>query len=247
GSRRHRHRAREPAASPLRRGGRRQGHARADAHLPRPDRPDLHRSHRRRIGDRRDDRPPQDGPGRDRRTGRRRQLHGRSPLSGHGVHPRQRLAPHLPDRRRPASRHPDGGLGPRPAQARPRGVPVNWWCASSPKNWTWNWSPYLGALGIVFMVIGIGVWWPLRGRHTDPIVAARTDLGRTAPSSGNDVQTPIAGTRTGRTVAFVFGIIGLWAVLDWPLAALGAGYLAPAQMARQRDMVRVVADPQRVG
>ena len=34
-------------------------------------------------------------------------------------------------------------------------------------------------------------------------------------------------------VSFWFGIVGLWACLDWPLASLGAGYLASAQMVRQ--------------
>jgi putative membrane protein len=42
-------------------------------------------------------------------------------------------------------------------------------------------------------------------------------------------------------VAFVFGLIGLWACLDWPLATLGAGYLATAQMVRQVLMVFAVA------
>lgn len=42
-------------------------------------------------------------------------------------------------------------------------------------------------------------------------------------------------------MAFVLGLIGLWFVLDWPLASLGAGYLATAQMARQIIMVMIVA------
>ena len=39
----------------------------------------------------------------------------------------------------------------------------------------------------------------------------------------------------------MLGVIGLWFCLDWPLAALGAGYLASAQMLRQVLMVMVVA------
>ncbi|NLD76202.1 MAG: cytochrome c oxidase assembly protein [Acidimicrobiales bacterium] len=118
---------------------------------------------------------------------------------------------------------------------------MNWWCASSPKNWTWSWTPYLGALAIVFAVIGIGVWWTVRGRHGDELLAAQAELGTASTTSSDNVQAPIAGTSTGRTIAFVFGVIGLWAVLDWPLAALGAGYLATAQMVRQIVMVMVVA------
>lgn len=118
---------------------------------------------------------------------------------------------------------------------------MNWWCASSPKDWSWTWQPYLGALAIVIAVIGVAVWWALRGRHSDPLLAAQVELGRASTVNSYNEQLPIAGTSKGRTVAFVFGIIALWAVLDWPLAALGAGYLATAQMARQIVMVMIVA------
>lgn len=118
---------------------------------------------------------------------------------------------------------------------------MNWWCASSAATWTWDWQPYLGALAIVAGVIAVAIWWTVRGRHTDPLLAAQAGLAEAAAAHGRELHTDVAGSSRGRTVALVFGVIGLWAVLDWPLAALGAGYLATAQMARQIIMVMVVA------
>lgn len=108
---------------------------------------------------------------------------------------------------------------------------MNWWCSSSLQTWTWTPKPYLGSLLIVLSVLAVALWWLVRGRRTDPLLAARQ----------GSVATDIAGSGTGRTVALAIGVLGLWACLDWPLAALGAGYLATAQMARQILMVMVVA------
>ncbi|MEO6627571.1 MAG: cytochrome c oxidase assembly protein [Aquihabitans sp.] len=81
-------------------------------------------------------------------------------------------------------------------------------------------------------VVGLASWWVLRGRHNDAIVAAK---------KGAPAAAPIAGSSKGRTAAFVVGVIGLYAVIDWPLATLGAGYLATAQMIRQVSMVMIIA------
>lgn len=112
---------------------------------------------------------------------------------------------------------------------------MNWWCSSSPRNWTWSPSPYVGAWAILLAVLGLAAWWHWRGRHQevepDAREAAALEFGSGAyPGSG-----------ASRTVAFAFGIVGLWACLDWPLATLGAGYLATAQMFRQILMVMIVA------
>jgi putative membrane protein len=112
---------------------------------------------------------------------------------------------------------------------------VNWWCSSSPRNWTWTPSPYLGAWIIIFAVIGLAVWWRQVGRHRDLEPDAR-EAAALEVGSG-----PYPSSSTGRKVAFVLGMIALWSVIDWPLAALGAGYLATAQMARQIIMVMVAA------
>ena len=112
---------------------------------------------------------------------------------------------------------------------------MNLWCSSSDRAWSWTPTPYLGAWAILLTVLGIAVWWRVRGRHQEPRIDAReaAELDR---GSG-----PYPSGSTSRTWAFAFGILGLWACLDWPLAALGAGYLATAQMARQILMVLVVA------
>ncbi len=114
-------------------------------------------------------------------------------------------------------------------------VAVNWWCSASPRNWTWDPSPYIGAWVILLGTIALAIWWAARGRHQEPVLDAR-EAAELEHGSG-----PYPSSSAGRTVAFVFGIIGLWACLDWPLAALGAGYLATAQMIRQVLMVMVVA------
>ena len=108
---------------------------------------------------------------------------------------------------------------------------MSWWCSSTRQTWTWVPKPYIGSLLIVAGVVALALWWVVRGRHTDQLVAARE----------GSMAADIRGTSTGRSVALVCGTLGLWAVLDWPLASLGAGYLASAQMTRQILMVMVVA------
>jgi putative membrane protein len=108
---------------------------------------------------------------------------------------------------------------------------VNWWCSSSKQVWTWEYQPYLGALAMVAGLVLVAVWWTRRGRYS----SASFDV-----PDGVEL-TVIEGTSRGRTIAFVLGVVGLWACIDWPLAALGAGYLAIAQMTRQIVMVMVVA------
>ena len=115
---------------------------------------------------------------------------------------------------------------------------MSWWCSASRRTWTWTPRPYLGAWIVVGAVVGLAIWWLVRGRHQDPLAAAQADAA--AREHPNAVQV-IHGSSRGRTIALVLGALGLWAVLDWPLATLGAGYLATAQMARQIWMVMVVA------
>ena len=110
---------------------------------------------------------------------------------------------------------------------------MSWWCSSSRARWVWSYHPYVGAWLIVGAVVAIALWWHRSGRLDDPMA-----LGH-----GPDGQPfhPVPGSDTGRKIALVVGIVGLWACTDWPLAALGAGYLATAQMVRQMTMVMIVA------
>lgn len=111
---------------------------------------------------------------------------------------------------------------------------MTWWCASSKEAWAWTWKPYIGAVLIVGGLIAVGIWWAARGRHQDATTAALAERDeRGAPH--------LRGSSAGRTTSFVLGVALLWFCLDWPLASLGAGYLASAQMLRQVLMVMVVA------
>ena len=108
---------------------------------------------------------------------------------------------------------------------------MGWWCSSTRQVWEWTPKPYLGALLIIGALLAFGIWWQVRGRD------------RIGPVDGDahEIRTVVEGSGRGRTAAFLFGALGLWAVIDWPLATLGAGYLASAQMIRQIVMVMVVA------
>lgn len=86
---------------------------------------------------------------------------------------------------------------------------MQWWCSAQGGAWTWSWNPYAGAWLLV-LAAGVGYAW----------------LRRRARAAG--ATEPQEGTR--RTVLFAAGALLAWAVLDWPVAALGAGYLATAHM-----------------
>jgi putative membrane protein len=71
-----------------------------------------------------------------------------------------------------------------------------WWCAATAAEWSWNWRPYPGVW--IFM-LAIVTLYVLRLRRY--------------------AATPL------RPAAFGIGAVLLWLALDWPLGALGAGYL----------------------
>lgn len=118
---------------------------------------------------------------------------------------------------------------------------MNWWCSSTGRNWTWTPQPYIGSSMIVLSLIAVGIWWKAKGRHQAVALEPPTPQQRAQLPFNPDVAPGRPGTPRGRTIAFVLGVIGLWFVLDWPLASLGAGYLATAQMGRQVLMVMAVA------
>jgi putative membrane protein len=94
------------------------------------------------------------------------------------------------------------------------------WCsASGGVAWSWTWQPYLG----VWLFIALLA------------VAYARHLRR--------LDTPLdPGSRRQRTLYFSAGLITLWLALDWPLAALGAGYLASVHMLRYL-LIALVAPP----
>lgn len=78
---------------------------------------------------------------------------------------------------------------------------MQWWCAAQGVPWSWTWRPYPGVwLFIAFIAVA---WW---------------------------LWTRKAGRTRGRSAFFLAGLVLLWAALDWPIGALGAGYLASIHM-----------------
>lgn len=90
---------------------------------------------------------------------------------------------------------------------------MQWWCSAQNTAWTWEWRPYPG-VWLFVLLVGAGIWaWNRAGRAT-------------------------AALHPG---AFL-GLVVLWLALDWPLGALGAGYLASVHML-QFMLIALVAAP----
>jgi len=76
---------------------------------------------------------------------------------------------------------------------------MTWWCAATSRDWSWAWRPYPGVWIFVLAILAWYVW------------SLRSGSRLTAHGL--------------RLTSFGAGIVLLWACLDWPLGALGAGYL----------------------
>ena len=76
---------------------------------------------------------------------------------------------------------------------------MNWWCSARDVAWTWTWQAYPGVwLFVLALVAGYA-----RLLHRLPSVAARPH----------------------QLAWFGYGILSLWIASDWPVGALGSGYL----------------------
>lgn len=95
---------------------------------------------------------------------------------------------------------------------------MNWWCSARGTAWTWEWQAYPG-VWLFILLIALGVWrWNSAGARA---------AGRPAP--------PVHPL-------FLVGLLVLWLSLDWPIGALGAGYLASVHML-QFLLMALVAPP----
>jgi putative membrane protein len=74
-----------------------------------------------------------------------------------------------------------------------------WWCSAQGIPWTWTWRPYVGVWLFVLSVAAAYVYWH---RSANPGDSTR-----------------------GRRWAAGGGLCIVWLLLDWPVGALGAGYL----------------------
>ncbi|MFN8580419.1 MAG: cytochrome c oxidase assembly protein [Gemmatimonadaceae bacterium] len=95
---------------------------------------------------------------------------------------------------------------------------MQFWCAANGTAWTWAWRPYPG----VWLFIAMLAYAVIRLNR----VAARRQWTTSRPVH------PL----------FVLGLVVLWLALDWPIGALGAGYLASVHML-QFLMVALIAPP----
>lgn len=83
---------------------------------------------------------------------------------------------------------------------------MSWWCSARGTAWTWEWQAYPG-IWLFILLLAFGVWrWNRAGARA---------AGRPA--------VPLHP-------AFLVGLFLLWLSLDWPIGALGAGYLASVHM-----------------
>ena len=80
---------------------------------------------------------------------------------------------------------------------------MTWWCSASGVTWEWVWKPYPG-VWIALLLLIVPYLRRMRGPREAP---SYTVAGRWAP------------------VSFMAGVVALWAATDWPIGALGAGYL----------------------
>lgn len=95
---------------------------------------------------------------------------------------------------------------------------MNWWCSASGTAWTWEWQAYPGIwLFIALLAWGMSAWNRAGARRAG-----------VAPRPAHPL--------------FVLGLVVLWLSLDWPIGALGAGYLASVHML-QFLMMGLIAPP----
>lgn len=84
---------------------------------------------------------------------------------------------------------------------------MQWWCAATSADWTWAWRAYPGVWLVLLLAAGAYV--------------------RTLRRASRDGQVPFR-----HPLCFTIGFLVLWGALDWPVGALGAGYLLSVHTAQ---------------
>lgn len=82
---------------------------------------------------------------------------------------------------------------------------MQWWCSAQGEPWSWAWQAYPG----VWVFIALLAWGYAR-------------LVRSLPPGARASRLQVG--------CFIAGALALWVALDWPVGALGAGYLASVHM-----------------
>ena len=95
---------------------------------------------------------------------------------------------------------------------------MQFWCSAQDTAWSWRWQAIYGVWLFIALLAFLGWRWNRAGAKR---------AGRAAP--------PLHPF-------FVVGLLVLWVALDWPIGALGAGYLASVHML-QFLLIALVAPP----
>ncbi|MEO6443929.1 MAG: cytochrome c oxidase assembly protein [Gemmatimonadaceae bacterium] len=95
---------------------------------------------------------------------------------------------------------------------------MQFWCSASNNAWTWTWKAYPG-VWLFVVLIAAGAW----------------QWNRSAAARSGIASGPIHPF-------LILGLVTLWLALDWPVGALGAGYLASIHML-QFLLIALVAPP----
>ncbi len=98
---------------------------------------------------------------------------------------------------------------------------MQWWCSAQTAAWEWTWQAYPGVWIFIFVLAAL--YW-LRLRR-----GAESDSGE-------------AGKEAFGVASYSLGLVCLWIALDWPIGALGSGYLASAHMV-QFLLIALIAPP----
>ncbi|HEU4630802.1 MAG TPA: cytochrome c oxidase assembly protein [Gemmatimonadaceae bacterium] len=98
---------------------------------------------------------------------------------------------------------------------------VQWWCSAQGVPWSWSWRPYPGVWLFMLLVAA----------------AYLAPAWRTRASGGDGATWPPV-----RRAAAIAGLVLLWISLDWPVGALGSGYLASVHMV-QYILLSLVVPP----
>lgn len=97
---------------------------------------------------------------------------------------------------------------------------MSWWCSATREPWNWEFRAYPG----IWLAIGLLV------------------LGYVVASRRHHATEPVTADDRRQRIWFALGVVVLWLATDWPLGALGAGYLATAHML-QYMLYTLVAGP----
>jgi cytochrome c oxidase assembly factor CtaG len=94
---------------------------------------------------------------------------------------------------------------------------MQWWCSAQGEPWSWSWQAYPGVWAFI-LLLAFGYARLLRATR--------------AAEPGSVLRAHV--------ICFALGLVALWLALDWPIGALGAGYLASVHMVQFLVLAMIV-------